>query len=333
MGASEVEITAFLAASGWGAARRGALAGDASARRYERLAMAGQTVVLMIAAPGDEFARFQRVATWLLDKGFSAPRILAADNALGLMLLEDFGDDLFARLLARSPNLDQPLYTAITDFLLDLHRQPPPEFLTPLDGPALAALAELAVTWFPKSSAAAAADLPAAVAAAYARIPPVPAVLSLRDFHAENVIWLPARGGSARLGLLDFQDAVLAHPAYDLVSALQDARRDVAPAVELAQRNRYARHRGFAQEGFEHAYAMIGAQRALRILGVFARLGLALGKPQYLPLIPRVWSNLQRNLAHPGLEDLRAVVQAGFAVPDEAMLARMTHECQTRPRP
>ena len=324
-------IDDFLREAGWRSARRSPLAGDASARRYERLHAPQGTAVLMIAPPGDEFTRFQRVDAWLLQQGLSAPRILAADPQHGLMLLEDFGDDLLARLLAHSPQAEPHFYAAITDFLLALHRLPPPDFASALNAEGLGALVALVAQWYPLRSASAAADLEGLVTQACAALAPVPPVLSLRDFHAENVIWLPARQGPARLGLLDFQDAVATHPAYDLVSALQDARRDVPAAIAAQEQARYAALAGHDRDEFAKACAVIGAQRALRILGIFARLCLCHGKADYLRLMLRVWANLQANLAHEALAPLRGAVQAGLLLPDDDLLNRMRQECGHHP--
>lgn len=324
-------LDAFLVAAGWQGADRRALAGDASARRYERLRKGSEPAVLMIAPPGEEMLRFRRVDEWLLAQGFSAPRILAFDAEAGFMLLEDLGDDLLARLLDREPAQEPVYYAAITEFLLELHRVSSPDFVPVLDADALGALVSLTVDWYPMRAQGTASELPGLVAATCAELEPCPPVLSLRDFHAENVIWLPGRAGSARLGLLDFQDAVSTHPAYDLVSGLQDARRAVSVALEARELHRYTMARGLDAASFQTAYAAIGAQRALRILGAFARLCLAAGKAQYLALMPRVWDYLQRNLGHPGLAPLRQAVHSALEPPDAAMLDRMKQECGKHP--
>lgn len=321
------KIDAFLAAAGWADATRRPLAGDASARRYERLARpSGGRAVLMISPAADEISRFSRIDRWLRAAGFSAPEIFAEDAAAGLMLLEDLGDDLLSRLLHDDPAREGEIYAFVTDFLLDLHRLPAPEFVAPLDGPALAELVELTVAQYPTLSQTAAEAVPGAIAALYAGLAPVAPVLCLRDFHAENALWLPERRGTARLGLLDFQDAVAAHPAYDLVSALQDVRRAVSPAVAARERARYAAARGLDPDDFDRACALLGAQRALRIQGVFARLAKLYGKPHYLDLMPRNWANLMHNLAHPALADLAATVTAAFPAPDAALIARLKEE-------
>lgn len=331
MAATEPEIAAFLSRFGWAGAERRPLAGDASARRYERLHRADGTAVLMIAPPGEEMRRFQRIDAWLLAQGYSAPQIFGIDTETGLMLLEDFGDDQLARLLRQDPGAEAGYYAAITDFLLDLHRRPPPDFVPRLDATGLGALVSLACDWYPLRDPAAAEAIAPLVTRLCKGLVALPPVLSLRDFHAENVIWLPERSGVARLGLLDFQDAVATHPVYDLVSALQDARRDVSPTVLAAELRRYATARGLDLAELERAFALIGAQRALRILGIFARLCLAGGKPGYVDLIPRVWDQLQRNLAHDALAPLRAVVTQALLPPNVALLERMRRQCGQHP--
>ncbi len=329
----EHRISSFLIAAGWGQATRQPLAGDASARRYERLAGKQGFSVLMDAPPisGESVARFARMARWLRNCGFSAPEILAEDDAAGLLLLEDLGDDLLARLIAADPSREAPLYAEITDFLLALHRHPAPDFLLPLDGPALAELTRLAPEWYlPGIGAkpnAAASEVPGLIEAAYCKLNDQTPVASLRDFHAENLLWLPGRVGPARLGLLDFQDAVATHPAYDLVSALQDARRDVMPAVEATERARYTRAKGLEQGRFLAIYALLGAQRSLRILGVFARLCMVAGKPHYVDLMPRTWAYIERNLAHPDLADLAAAIHAALPAPTPERLERIKGQC------
>lgn len=330
-------LCAFLTDAGWSTATRHVLAGDASSRRYERLEMSGQSAILMDAPPdaAANVLRFVHVAQWLADRGYSAPRILAEAAADGFLLLEDLGDDLVARLVSGDPSREAPLYSAVTDFLLDLHRHAPPEFVSPLDGPALADLTGLTAQWYlpgigaPRSAAA--DDLPALIEDAYTRLDHERPVLALRDFHAENLIWLPERVGAARLGLLDFQDAVAAHPAYDLVSALQDARRDVSTHVETAERTRYARQKGLEQGRFNTIYALLGLQRSIRILGVFSRLCMAMGKDHYVDLIPRTWRYIERNAAHPELAGIARVLTAALPPPTAERLKRIKDQCGQHP--
>lgn len=331
MSTTSEEISAFLVTAGWGDAVRRPLAGDASARRYERLSRGAERAVLMIAPREDDLGRFTRMAIWLNSKGFSAPRIYAEAPQLGLLLLEDLGDDLVSRLITADPAREAPLYAAITDFLVSLRGVAPPDFLTRLEAPELADLARLTPDWYPTLSRAAAQALPEMIAERFDALDDGARVACLRDFHAENALWLPARSGVARLGLLDFQDAVIAHPAYDLVSALQDARRDVGAAIEAAERTRFAAQIGMEQSRFEALYALLGLQRSVRILGIFARLCLAMGKPGYAALMPRSWGYIERNLRHPALSSLEGTLRAAFPPPTPELIERITAACGQHP--
>jgi hypothetical protein len=331
---------AFLGGAGWGGAARALLAGDASNRRYERLRRPdGTGAVLMDAPPdrGEDVRPFLAVARHLSGLGLSAPAILAEDPAAGFLLIEDLGDDLYARLLARDPGREAELYGSATEVLVALHRQPAPAGLAAYDAATMPPLAALAVDWYLAGAAGAAPDpalhaaLCAAVAEALDRLAATPRpVLVLRDYHAENLIWLPGRAGPARVGLLDFQDARAGHPGYDLVSLIEDARRDVAEATRALAVRRYLDATGTAAAGFEAALAALGAQRNLRILGVFARLSMHFAKPGYVDLIPRVWGHLQRDLAHPGLAGV-ARIAAALPPPTPALLQRLKDLCGTVP--
>lgn len=333
MMARAAEIEAFLTATGWADAARVPLSGDASARAYQRLHRGDERAILMDAPPDGDTGRFVEVAHWLLARGYSAPQMLAEDAPRGLLLLEDLGDALIARLVAKDPGQEAPLYRAITDFLLDLRRHPPPEGLDRLDGARLGEMVTITAAWYPCRSQEEAALLPDLIRQVYEAHAREDLVMCLRDFHAENILWLPGRSGVARLGLLDFQDAVAAHPAYDLVSALQDARRAVPRDVERAEIRHYAGQIGLEQGRFEAVYALLGLQRSLRILGVFARLCKAAGKPHYVDLLPRSWGYIQRNLEHPALADLRAPMAAAYPAPDDEILQKLRAECGQHPMP
>lgn len=302
----------FLSRAGWGDAVRTKLAGDASFRKYERLRRGEDRAVLMDAPPPHEDVRpFLRIGHELLSHGYSAPRILAEDVEHGFLLLEDLGDDLYARLLGRGAD-EYMLYEAAIDFLLDLHRHPAAAGLAGYDEGRLIDEVALFSDWYlpaltgmPTSEVLRAEfrDLWHALAP---EVTQPPRVLVLRDFHAENLLWLPDRAGAARVGLLDFQDAVAGHCAYDLVSLLEDARRDVAPELAEAMLRRYIAGSGHDAETFRRAYAILGAQRNLRIVGIFTRLWKRDGKPHYQAFMPRMWTLLERDLGHPALAELRA---------------------------
>jgi hypothetical protein len=304
-------IATFLAGAGWSGAQRAPLAGDASARRYERLTLGARTAVLMDAPPeaGQDVRRFRDLADHLRGAGLSAPRLYAHDDDAGLLLLEDFGDGIFARLAEDSQEQEKRLYLAATDMLLALGEAEIPPYLAAFTPPEMAMLIAPVFDFY---AAPLGRDLPATERAAITalleraltdHVPPAK-VLSLRDCHAANLMHLPERSGTAQVGLLDFQDAVAAHPAYDLVSLLQDARRDVPRDLAEAAIARHAARSGTPEAEFRAAYAAMGVQRQLRILGVFGKLSLMQGKPGYVRLMPRVWRHLQTCLSEPPLAEL-----------------------------
>jgi N-acetylmuramate 1-kinase len=330
------DLAAFLQRHGWGAAERRHLAGDASDRRYERLRLGAATAVLMDNPPGgaDDPAAFSRMARHLRALGLSAPAILAEDLGQGILLLEDLGDDLFARLVVAEPAREAELYAAATDVLLHLQAAHPPAGLPDLSASDWAEAAAFALDWYAFAASGQKPDTTEflqAMTRALQDHADGPRVLILRDFHAENLLWLPGRAGLARVGLLDFQLGQMGQPGYDLVSLLQDARRDVAPDTETRMVARFASASGTDSQAFAAHYAALGAQRALRILGIFARLCLVAGKPRYVRLIPRVWDQLQQNLAHPALADLRAVCDKVLPPPTPDILQKITDRCPTSP--
>ncbi|MFX0542343.1 aminoglycoside phosphotransferase family protein [Roseovarius sp. S4756] len=326
----------FLGGTDWAGADLSPLAGDASNRRYMRATRGEGTAVLMDAPAerGEDVRPFIAIARYLSDMGLSAPRILAQDVQHGFLLLEDLGDDLFARVIPRAPECETALYEAATDVLVHLHAQALPPDLLPYDPPLMASMAMLAFDWYandPDSIRRAAAH--AAVLSALATDASDDSVLIQRDYHAENLLWLPDRKGPARVGLLDFQDAMRGHPAYDLVSLLQDARRDVPAEIEQDMIARYVERTGVDAGQFDAAYHVLGAQRNLRIIGVFARLCLRDGKGHYIDLIPRVWALLERDLAHPALAQLAPLIIAALPAPTPEFLKDLKHRCATLPTP
>ena len=299
----------FLAGCGWESARVEPLAGDASFRRYFRVTDGSRTAVLMDAPPAREDVRpFVAVAEWLQSVGLSAPEILARDIERGLLLLADFGDWRLREMLDSNPSRERDLYELATDVLVHLHKHPPMEGL-PVHG-MKQWLEELALftDWYcPALGLSVNVD---GYRAAWTEVlAPIEQdglgpVTVLRDFHAENVMLVSGRKGVRHFGLLDFQDALVGHPAYDLASVLEDARRDVSPDIERAMIDRYVAATGNA-DAFEHAYWALAAQRNTRILGVFTRLWKRDNKPHYTAFQPRMWGLLERDLAHPGLEPVK----------------------------
>ncbi|WP_200924102.1 aminoglycoside phosphotransferase family protein [Sphingomonas sp. Leaf208] len=308
---------AFLDAHGWGGAQILPVAGDASFRRYFRAIEAGRQAILMDAPPPYEDPRpFIAVAEWLVERDFAAPAILACDLDQGLVLIEDFGDDRLREAVDASPDEELSLYAPAIDLLVRLRAEPAGP-VPPYDRAVLKREAGLFVEWY-CPAVGIEPDLAGWDAAwesvfdhAIAETP----VTVLRDYHAENLMLV---GPERSLGLLDFQDALAGHPAYDLVSLLQDARRTVDPAVEAAMLARYLAAADAGPEtddAFMNAYHVLGAQRNAKILGIFTRLWKRDGKPHYATMCPRVWTYLDRDLAQP----VMAPVAAWFAanVPPE----------------
>lgn len=301
---------AFLAAAGWPDARIAPLAGDASFRRYFRVHDGDRRAVLMDApAPYEDPRPFLRVADYLRGIGLSSPAIFHQDLDQGLLLIEDFGSDRLREALDTSPQREAELYAGIVDVLVALHRHAPAHGLAVHGLDTWLDEVMLLVDWYGPAVGLALdgdgfreawRDVLAPVAA-----DGLDRVTILRDFHAENIMLLPGGTGIARFGLLDFQDALVGHPAYDLASVLEDARRDVSPAVERAMIDAYATatHR---DGRFEAAYWALAAQRNTRILGVFCRLWKRDGKDQYRQFQPRMWGLLERDLAQPHLAPVRA---------------------------
>ena len=333
----------FLVESGFAEAERHRLQGDASTRIYERLVLDGHSYILMnsprrpdgppvrdglpysaIAHLAEDVVPFVALALALRERGFSAPEIFFADTEAGLILLEDLGDD---RVVAGDPPAPiEDRYAAALDVLVALHTQQLPDVLpvSPhveyriprYDLDAFLIETELLLDWYlPRMNA----PVPPAMRESFRALwrealqvaVEAPPTWVLRDFHSPNLLWLPEREGIARIGLLDFQDALMGPSAYDVASLVQDARVDVPEAMEIALIGHYVRARravepDFDWTAFARLYATLAAQRATKILGIFARLDLRDHKPQYLRHMPRIWSYLQRALAHPALAPLNA---------------------------
>jgi N-acetylmuramate 1-kinase len=302
----------FLERHGFGAAIRLPLAGDASVRRYERLTRGPRPAILMDAPPERlDVQPFLAVQAVLRALGLSAPGLIAAAPEHGLLLLEDLGDASFSRVLAEGSD-EVLLYTAAVDLLVELQARAPTDRLPAYDDERFQLELGLLPEWYlPRLDPAAAREY----RELWADLLPASRVgrpcFVYVDYHADNLVWLPERAGSAAVGLLDFQDARTGPAAYDLVSLIEDARRDVPPALAELTIGHYLRQRPeLDPQAFRAACAILGAQRNSKILGLFTRLALRDGKPQYLGLLPRVRAHLQRDLEHPALAPLRPWYQA-----------------------
>jgi N-acetylmuramate 1-kinase len=339
-------IEKLLAQTGWDGAQREFMLGDASVRAYERLRRGSETAVLMISParpdgppvrygkPYSAIARlaedvkpFVALANGLRAEGASAPAILGMDLKTGLLLTEDLGHDTV--LVDGAP--DQERYMAAMELLADLHGRTLPDRLPvtseiehripPYDLDALLIEVELMLDWYLPHmgkialSASARGQFVNAWKALLTEIVMAPRTWVLRDYHSPNLMWLPQREGLKRIGVIDFQDAVMGHPAYDVASLAQDARVDMPEGLELRLVGHYARLRkaqdaGFNMAAFARDYSIMGAQRNTKILGIFARLNRRDGKPGYLKHLPRIEAYVRTSLAHPALAELRAWYQA-----------------------
>jgi len=309
-------IAGFLRDAGWGAAARGPLAGDASFRKYDRLQGPQGPAVLMDAPPPHEDVRpFVRIARHLFRHGFAVPDILAEDHDAGLLLLEDLGDDTYTRLLARGHD-EHALYALAIDTLIALHRLPPedaiPAGVVPYSPTRLLEEVGRVNLWYrplvgaPTLGANAASDF----AAIWQNILPLawkaPTALVLFDYHVDNLLLVPGRTGLKACGILDFQDAVAGPVTYDLMSLLEDARRDLDPALVANMKARYlAAFPQIMPEDFALSWAVMAAQRHTRVIGTFARLKLRDNKPHYLAHMPRLWRYMDVCLAHPAMSELK----------------------------
>ena len=314
----------FLRKAGWADAEIDAIPGDASFRRYFRLrrqdeAGTKEGAMLMHAPPPHEDpAPFLKVADYLHAHSMRAPAIYASDPAKGWVLLEDFGNDRMRDWIDDHPDGEVEAYEAAIDALVDLHKRPAGPF-PDYDMPTYDREVALFTEWYCPSHALK-VDAEGYAAAWQQALAPLldaakPRVTVLRDYHAENIMLL-GQSPSAPQGLIDFQDALVGHPGYDLVSLLQDARRDVSPALEAAMLERYRAKAGVeALDEFEADYARLGAQRNAKIVGIFSRLNARDGKPRYLSMIPRVWAAMERDLAHPALAPVAAWFDAN--IPDD----------------
>ncbi len=348
MSEREREIKNFLADAGWGDTIRKPVQGDASTRSYERLEKGPEKAILMNAPKGAEspaepegateadrkklgynaMARlagpdmesFVAIASELSRRGFSAPQILAHDLEAGFVLLEDFGGNVYAKVIAGNEDAERPLYEAAIDTLAAIYRSSfPREFshqnikwrVRDYDELALLSETDLFLDWYAKDfdrdiSGSEREEFYSLYAKSFEHLNYHASGLALRDFHAENLFWLPERAGVANVGLIDFQDGLFVHPTYDLMSLITDIRRDVSPDLKQLLMERFCEKAGLKyDEDFRAAYAVMSVQRGTKLLGFPVRADLKFGKSQYRALLPRVKRHLNEDLAHPALAEIR----------------------------
>ena len=308
---NDPQVQSFLSVHGWANCLIEILAADASVRHYYRLRKGDKSAVLMDARRSGqkEIKRFCDIAELLRKQGLQAPEIYARNLKNGFLLLEDFGDDLFARVMKRDPSQTRLLYKTSLDMLIHLRKLPLPDWLSQPDSKKLSDM--ISPFWehvvYEKRLKK---NMRNSVNRELQRILTVlqkeQKVICLRDCHSENLMKTSGKGRLQTVGLLDFQDAFICHPAYDLVSLLQDARRDVSPELEQEMLNYYLFRSQDDPFPFLRAYRILGVQRNLRILGIFSLLAKREGKMRYLDLQPRVCEYLKRNLCHPVFDKLRS---------------------------
>jgi N-acetylmuramate 1-kinase len=337
------EIANFLQGAGFGAATRVFLEGDASSRRYEKLITRERQTILMdmplrpdgppvrdgkpysaIAHLAEGLAAVVGVNQQLITRGYTAPQIYAYDLDLGLAIIENLGTKVYGRMRANGENMVAPMRAAVEvladmackewprrNIIDDQHDRIVPDY----DADAMLIEVDLILSWFYPHIKTATAPVHLADEFAahwrklFSHLVTDQPVWVMRDYHSPNLLWLPDQTGLKRVGIIDSQDAVIGHPAYDLVSLLQDARLDIpADEVQMLYRHYETQRQlcgAFDAEAFKLAYAILGAQRATKILGIFARLAKRDGKPDYLRHIPRVQNYLRHNLQHPQLATLK----------------------------
>ena len=331
----ESVIARFLGGAGWQDAKIRPLAGDASLRSYRRLTKPGNgSTAILMDAPTETcgaLTPFINSTEFLEGAGFSVPEILAADEGSGLLLLEDLGDDLVSSVVAARPELESGIYRLAIDTLSELQGHDPGTCFPDHSVEEQTELSALALEWYgycangKEPSSESVEELRQILRGLLSSLSPG-SVFVHRDYHAENLFWLPNRVGTRQIGLIDHQDGSVGHPAYDLASILEDARRDISDELREELIQRYTDSAGSSQSELSREIAICGAQRNLRILGVFARLALRDRKTWYLDFMPRVWRHLSRDLAHSDLRELSGFVGRNLPAPEPALLDRIRRQ-------
>ena len=303
---------------------------DASNRKYLRLTKGNKTVILMDSNPkkNEPVNNFIYFTNFLRKHHFSAPKIYDSDIPNGLLLLEDLGARNFADILKVKPKVETNIYKEAVNQLIMIQSKETPKQAKPYSTEILIEEALLFTEWYlgETNSSRLSTQFKSLLTPLLKKIDQTKPTLVLRDFHAENLIWMNSRKNFKRVGLLDYQDALIGHPAYDIASLLKDARRDVSIEVRDIMTNHYLEKTKHNKDLFLRAYSILSAQRNLKIIGIFSRLSIRDKKKNYVKLIPRVWKNLENDFMHPDLKNLSKFINAVAPYPNVKILKNLSQE-------
>ena len=321
------KIERFLRHHGWDDAKTEKITSDASNRKYTRLFKKQNTSILMDSDPttNESIENFIYFTKQLRKLKFSAPKIYGQDICNGLLLLEDLGSDSFANILKSKPHLENHIYQEAINQLIEIRKNKIPHLTRKYDLKILLQEAVLFSEWYlsPLRASYESSHLLKILRVTLQETLKQDTTLVLRDYHAENLMWLPNRRNNRRVGLLDYQDALAGNPAYDIASLLKDARREVPKKLQEELIKYFLKKTNLDHAVFSRDYSILSAQRNLKIIGIFSRLSIRDNKSGYLDLIPRVWKNLQDDLKHPSLNELSEFIKSNSPQPTLENLGKL----------
>ena len=321
------KIERFLRHHGWDDAKTEKITSDASNRKYTRLFKKQNTSILMDSDPttNESIENFIYFTKQLRKLKFSAPKIYGQDICNGLLLLEDLGSDSFANILKSKPHLENHIYQEAINQLIEIRKNKIPHLTRKYDLKILLQEAVLFSEWYlsPLRASYESSHLLKILRVTLQETLKQDTTLVLRDYHAENLMWLPDRRNNRRVGLLDYQDALAGNPAYDIASLLKDARREVPKKLQEELIKYFLKKTNLDHAVFSRDYSILSAQRNLKIIGIFSRLSIRDNKSGYLDLIPRVWKNLQDDLEHPSLNELSEFIKSNSPQPTLENLGKL----------
>lgn len=321
------KIEQFLRHHGWDDAKTEKITSDASNREYTRLSKKQNTSILMDSDPttNESIENFIYFTKQLRKQKFSAPKIYGQDICNGLLLLEDLGSDSFANILKSKPHLENQIYQEAINQLIEIRKNKIPHLTRKYDLKILLQEAVLFSEWYlsPLRASCESSYLLKILRVTLQETLKQDTTLVLRDYHAENLMWLPDRRNNRRVGLLDYQDALAGNPAYDIASLLKDARREVPKKLQEELIKYFLKKTNLDHAVFSRDYSILSAQRNLKIIGIFSRLSIRDNKSGYLDLIPRVWKNLQDDLKHPSLNELSEFIKSNSPQPTLENLGKL----------